>query len=232
MTQAIAGVEALRAAVTGAVVTPDDLDYEQARKVWNADIDHHPAVLVQCATAQDAAEAIRFAQDQGLELAVRCGAHSMPGYSSVDGGLVIDLGRMNQVTVDPEAKRARVQGGALLRDLDAATQGYGLAVPAGFVSHTGVTGLTLGGGMGWLSRKAGLSVDNLVSAEVVVADGTILRAAEDENSDLFWAIRGGGGNFGVVTELEFRLHDVDPVVQYGLIVLGRRRRRTGAATDA
>ena len=160
MTQTIDGVEALRAAMTGAVVTPDDLDYEQARKVWNADIDHHPAVLVQCATAQDAADAIRFAQDQGLELAVRCGAHSMPGYSSVDGGLVIDLGRMNQVTVDPEAKRARVQGGALLRDLDAATQGYGLAVPAGFVSHTGVTGLTLGGGMGWLSRKAGLSVDN------------------------------------------------------------------------
>ena len=130
---------------------------------------------------------------------------------------MIDLGRMNQVTVDPEAKRARVQGGALLRDLDAATQGYGLGVPAGFVSHTGVTGLTLGGGMGWLSRKAGLSVDNLVSAEVVVADGRILRAAEDENSDLFWAIRGGGGNFGVVTELEFRLHDVDPVVQYGLL---------------
>jgi FAD/FMN-containing dehydrogenase len=217
MTQTIDGVEALRAALTGAVVTPDDLDYEQARKVWNADIDHHPAVLVQCATAQDAAGAIRFAQDQGLELAVRCGAHSMPGYSSVDGGLVIDLSRMNQVTVDPEAKRAWVQGGALLRDLDAATQGYGLAVPAGLVGHTGVTGLTLGGGMGWLSRKAGLSIDNLVSAEVVVADGRILRAAEDENPELFWAIRGGGGNFGVVTELEFRLHDVDPLVQFGLV---------------
>jgi FAD/FMN-containing dehydrogenase len=217
MTQAIADVEALRTAVTGAVVAPDDLDYEQARKVWNADIDHHPAVLVQCATAQDTAEAIRFAKDQGLELAVRCGAHSMPGYSSVDGGLVIDLGRMNQVTVDPETKRARVQGGALLSDLDAATQAYGLAVPAGFVSHTGVTGLTLGGGMGWLSRQAGLSIDNLVSAEVVVADGRILRAAEDENPDLFWGIRGGGGNFGVVTELEFRLHDVDPMVQFGLM---------------
>ena len=122
MTQTIDGVEALRAALTGAAVTPDDLEYEQARKVWNADIDHQPAVLVQCATSQDAADAVRFAQDQGLELAVRCGAHSMPGYSSVDGGLVIDLGRMNQVTVDPEAKRARVQGGALLRDLDAAAQ--------------------------------------------------------------------------------------------------------------
>jgi hypothetical protein len=216
MTQAIADLEALRTAVTGAVVAPEDPGYEQARKVWNADIDHHPALLVQCATADDAAEAVRFAQNQGLELAVRCGAHSMPGYSSVDGGLVIDLGQMSQVTVDPDAKRARVQGGALLHDLDAATQAHGLAVPAGFVSHTGVTGLTLGGGMGWLSRKAGLSIDNLVSAEVVVADGRILRAAEDENSDLFWAIRGGGGNFGVVTELEFRLHDVDPVVQFGL----------------
>jgi FAD/FMN-containing dehydrogenase len=217
MTQTIDGVEALKASTTGAVVTPDDLDYEQARKVWNADVDHRPAVVVRCATAQDAAEAIRFAQDQGLELAVRSGAHSMPGYSSVDGGLVIDLSRMNQVTVDPEAKRARVQGGALLRDLDAATQGYGLAVPAGLVGHTGVTGLTLGGGMGWLTRQAGLSIDNLVSAEVVVADGRILHAAEDENPDLFWAIRGGGGNFGVVTELEFRLRDVDPIVQFGLL---------------
>jgi FAD/FMN-containing dehydrogenase len=129
---------------------------------------------------------------------------------------VIDMSRMNQVTVDPQAKRARVQGGALLRDLDAATQGYGLAVPAGLISHTGVTGLTLGGGMGWLTRQAGLSIDNMVSAQVVVADGTILRAADDENPDLFWAIRGGGGNFGVATELEFRLHEVDPVVQFGL----------------
>jgi len=217
MTQTTEGVGALRTAMTGVVVTPEDLDYEQARKVWNADIDDHPAVVVQCATAQDVAEAIRFAQGQGLELAIRSGAHSMPGYSSVDGGLVIDLGRMNQVTVDPGAKRARVQGGALLRDLDAATQGYGLAVPAGLVGHTGVTGLTLGGGMGWLSRRAGLSIDNLISVEVVLADGRILRAAEDENPDLFWAIRGGGGNFGVVIELEFRLHEVDPLVQFGLM---------------
>jgi hypothetical protein len=216
-TRTIGGIEALKAAMTGAVVRPDDLDYERARKVWKAAINHHPAVIVRCATAQDAAQAIRFAQNQVLELAVRSGAHSAPGYSSVDGGLVIDLSRMNQVTVDPEAKRARVQGGALLRDLDAATQRYGLAVPAGLVSHTGVADFTLGGGMGWLTRQAGLSIDNLVSAEVVVADGKILRAAEDENPDLFWAIRGGGGNFGVVTELEFRLHDVDPVVQFGLL---------------
>ncbi len=216
MTQTIGGVDALRASMAGTVVTPDELEFEQARRVWNADIDHRPAVIARCVSAQDVSDAVLFAQATGLELAVRCGAHSIPGYSSTDGGLVVDLGQMNQVTVDPEGKRARVQGGALLRDLDAATQGFGLAVPAGLVSHTGVTGLTLGGGMGWLTRQAGLSIDNMISAEVVIADGTILRAAEDENTDLFWAIRGGGGNFGVVTELEFRLHDVSPVVQFGL----------------
>jgi FAD/FMN-containing dehydrogenase len=217
MTQTVGGdVEALRASMAGTVLTPEDVEFEQARKVWNADIDDRPAVVARCISAQDVSDAVRFAQAAGLEIAVRCGAHSIPGYSSTDGGLVVDLGQMNQVTVDPERKRARVQGGALLRDLDAATQGFGLAVPSGLVSHTGVTGLTLGGGMGWLTRLAGLSIDNLISAEVVTADGTILRAAEDENADLFWAIRGGGGNFGVVTELEFRLHDVSPVVQFGL----------------
>ncbi|HET9301278.1 MAG TPA: FAD-binding protein, partial [Propionibacteriaceae bacterium] len=183
-TRTIGGIEALKAAMTGAFVRPDDLDHEQVRNVWMAAmINHHPAVIVRCATAQDAAQAIRFAQNQGLELVVRSGAHSAPG----------------------------------LRDLDAATQRYGLAVPAGLVSHTGVADLTVGGGMGWLIRQAGLSIDNLVSAEVVVADGKILRATEDDNPHLFWAIRGGGGNFGVVTELEFRLHDVDPVVQFGLL---------------
>ena len=217
MTQTLGGdVEALRASMAGTVVTPEDMEFEQARKVWNADIDDRPAVVARCISAQDVSDAVLFAQAAGLELAVRCGAHSIPGYSSTDGGLVVDLGQMNQVTVDPERKLARVQGGALLRDLDAATQGFGLAVPAGLVSHTGVTGLTLGGGMGWLTRQAGLSIDNMISAEVVTANGTILRAAEDENADLFWAIRGGGGNFGVVTELEFRLHDVSPVVQFGL----------------
>ncbi|HEY5882772.1 MAG TPA: FAD-binding oxidoreductase, partial [Nakamurella sp.] len=164
--------------------------------------------------------AVRFAQDQGLEVAVRGGAHSMPGLSVCDDGLVIDLSQLNRVTVDPDAKRVRVQGGALLSDLDAATQAHGLAAPAGLIGHTGVGGLTVGGGMGWLTRQSGLSIDNLASAEVVVADGRVLRTAEDENADLFWAIRGGGGNFGVVTEFEFRLHEVGPMVQFGLFFWG------------
>jgi len=218
MTQtAKSGIGELRTAIGGTVVLPGDPAYDDARRVWNADIDRRPTVIVQCASAEDVRASIQYAVENGLEIAVRGGAHSMSGASTVDDGLVIDVSAMNQVTVDPEAKRALVGGGTKLGELDAATQAHGLAVPAGFVSHTGVAGLALGGGMGWLTHQYGLSLDNVLSVELVTADGRILRAAEDENPDLFWAVRGGGGNFGVVTQFEFQLHEVGPIVQYGLL---------------
>ncbi len=219
------GIDALRAGMNGPVIAPGDPDFDEVRKVWNAGIDRRPAAVARCTSADDVAVAVRFAREEGLEISVRGGAHSMPGHAVSDDGLMIDLSLLNRVTVDPAAKRAHVQGGALISDLDAAAQAHGLAVPMGAISHTGVGGLTLGGGMGWLTRQAGLSVDNLLSAEVVVADGRILRAAEDENPDLFWALRGGGGNFGVVTEFEFTLHEVGPTVQFALFFWEQDRGR-------
>ena len=211
---------ALRAALGGAVLTAEDDGYEQARRVWNATVDAHPAVIVRCESEDDVVTALSFARSAGLEVAVRGGGHSVSGESTVDGGLVIDLRAMNAVLVDPEAGTARVGGGALLKDLDTATQAHGLAVPSGIASDTGVGGLTLGGGMGYLTRFAGLTIDNLVSARVVLADGSILRASADAHADLFWALRGGGGNFGVVTEFTFRLHRVGPLVHTAVLFWG------------
>src|SRR3984957_16253645 len=217
MTQMVSGrIGKLRATMTGPVIRPGDPEYDDRRRGWNADIDRYPAVIARCASAADVATAIGFAREHQLEIAVRGGAHDSAGAAICDGGMMVDLSLLNDVRVDPQAQRAHAGGGALLSDLDAATQAHGLAVPAGLISHTGVGGLTLGGGMGWLTRKFGLSIDNLVSAEVVTADGRVRRASAGEHPDLFWAIRGGGGNFGVVTSFEFALNEVDPIVQFGL----------------
>ena len=210
----------LRTDMSGRVIVAGDAGFDEARMVFNAGIDRYPAAIARCVTTADVVTAVNFGREHGLEVSIRGGAHNTAGTAVSDNGLMIDLSALNAVTVDPASRRATVGGGALLADLDAATQAYGLAVPAGLISHTGVGGLTLGGGMGWLTRRFGLSIDNLVAAEVVTAAGRVLRAAEDENPDLFWAIRGGGGNFGVVTRFEFRLHEVDPTVQLGMFFWG------------
>jgi FAD/FMN-containing dehydrogenase len=214
------GMDGFRAVMDGPVILPGDAGFDDGRRVWNAGIDRRPAVIARCQSTADVVAAVGFAREHGLEISVRGGAHNPAGTAVADGGLMIDLSELNAVTVDPAARRARAGGGALLANLDAATQAHGLAVPAGLVSHTGVGGLTLGGGMGWLTRKFGLSIDNLAAAEVVTADGRVLRASAAEHPDLFWAIRGGGGNFGVVTSFEFDLHDLDPGVQVAMFFWG------------
>ena len=214
----IAKLEELTNILTGEVLLPGDHAYEGARKIWNGTIDKYPAVIVRCSTTSDVVRAVNFARESGLTLAVRGGGHNIAGSALCDDGLVIDLSRMKAAQVNPEARRVTIEGGATLADLDAATQAYGLATPVGINSTTGIGGLTLGGGFGWLSRKYGLTIDNLESALVVTAAGEVVRASATENADLFWAIRGGGGNFGVVTHFEFRLHPVGPDVLSGLIV--------------
>jgi FAD/FMN-containing dehydrogenase len=206
----------LRKDFEGALLTSDEPAYDSVRALWNTEIDRHPAVIARCINRSDVATAVNFAREHGLEISVRCGSHNASGSAACDDGMMIDLSLMRSVSVDPDVRRVRVAGGALLGDMDAATQEYGLATTAGTVSHTGVGGLTLGGGFGWLGHRHGLAIDNLVSAEVVTADGRILKASEQEEPDLFWALRGGGGNFGVVTEFEFRLHEVGPIIDFGL----------------
>jgi FAD/FMN-containing dehydrogenase len=211
-------VDGLAARLEGEILTAEDPGYDEARAVWNGMIDRRPDLIVRCAGADDVSAAVGFARDRGLEVAVRGAGHHIAGHSVCEGGLLIDLSPMKRIDVDPKRRTARVGAGATLADMDGATQAHGLATPLGVNSTTGVAGLTLGGGFGWLSRMHGLTVDNLSAAEVITADGERLRASEDENSDLFWALRGGSGNFGVVTAFEYRLHDVGPEVLSGLIV--------------
>lgn len=219
MTQ-IMGIGALRAELTGRVIDESDIDYDTARSVWNGNIDRRPAAIARCSGTSDVAAAIAFGRERGLRISVRGGGHGFWGAAVPEGGLVIDLSELRGVSVDPGSRRSWCSGGATLADLDSATQRHSLAVTGGTISHTGVGGLTLGGGFGWLVHKAGLTVDNLLSAEVVTADGRVLVASADEHPDLFWALRGGGGNFGVVTGFEFRLHEVGPLVYLGLFFWG------------
>jgi FAD/FMN-containing dehydrogenase len=201
----------------GEVIAQNHPDYDEARTIWNGTIDRRPRLVARCRGTADVALAVRFARDRGLEIAVRGGGHNVAGTAVCDDGIVIDLSAMRAVSVDPAGRTALVQGGALWGDVDHETQAHGLATPGGIVSHTGVGGLTLGGGIGWLMRKHGLAVDNLLAAEVVTSDGRIVRASTDEHADLFWALRGGGGNFGVVTSFRFALHPVGPTVLAGPI---------------
>jgi FAD/FMN-containing dehydrogenase len=215
-------VSALRGSFAGHLVTGADADYDAVRAacVWNGDIDRRPAVIAQATSPDDVAAALALARANGREVSVRGGGHNFSGSCIADDAVMIDLGPMSDVRVDPAAKRAWCGGGARWAQLDAATQAHGLATPGGFISHTGVAGLTLGGGIGWLTPRAGLSSDNLVSAEVVLADGRTVRASSTEHPDLFWALRGGGGNFGVVTEFEFALIEEGPLVQLALSFWG------------
>ncbi|MCK1479943.1 FAD-binding oxidoreductase [Bradyrhizobium sp. 197] len=207
-----------RKTLRGKVCLPGEAGYDEARTIWNAMIDRHPSAVVRCRGAADIMRAVSFAREHGALLAVRAGGHNIAGNAVCEGGLLLDLSLMRGVRIDPVSRTARVEPGAILGDFDREAQAFELATPLGINSTTGVAGLTLGGGFGWLSRKFGLAVDNLISADVVTADGKLVQASATENPDLFWALRGGGGNFGVVSSFEFRLHPIGPNVLSGLIV--------------
>jgi FAD/FMN-containing dehydrogenase len=211
------GLQELRASFAGDLVQPTDAAYDERRTIWNGSIDRRPALIARCTGAGDVVAVLRFARESGLPLAVRSGGHSFPGHSTCDGGIVLDLGPMKRIGVDAGARTVTAQAGVLLGELDQATQAQGLAVPAGIVTHTGLAGLTLGGGIGWLQRKYGLTIDQLLSVELVTAAGDVLEVSETEHPELFWGIRGGGGNFGVVTRFTFRLNPLGPTVLAGPI---------------
>jgi FAD/FMN-containing dehydrogenase len=222
MTQAPASLSAdavgeLRARIRGPVLAPSDDGYDQARSIWNAMIDKRPAAIVRCTGTADIIDALNFAREAGIPIAVRAGGHNVGGTALVDEGIVIDVSQLKGVHVDLANGTVRTQAGVLLGDIDRETQAFGRIVPSGFVSQTGLAGLTLGGGFGWLTRKWGLTSDHLVSADVVTADGNLVRASENENADLFWGLRGGGGNFGIVTSFEFRMQELNPTVLAGMV---------------
>jgi FAD/FMN-containing dehydrogenase len=211
-------VPGFRKLITGSVILPGEQDYDENRAIWNGMFDKRPALISRCLSANDVSQAVLFAREHGLQIAVKGGGHNSAGNAVCDKGMVIDLSLMQNVNVDPAKQTARVEGGCLLGTADEATQEHGLAVSAGIVSHTGVGGLTLGGGFGWISRKYGLTIDNLLSVEMVTADGAIVCASATENEDLFWAVRGGGGNFGIVTTFEFQAVDIGTELYTGPLV--------------
>ena len=213
-----AAVEGLKDKLRGTLIQPGDEEYEQARNVWNGNINRRPALIAMCTGVADVIDAVNFARENDLLVAIRSGAHSAAGHGTCDGGIIIDVSGMRGIRVDPVNRIARAEAGVLWGELDRETQVFGLATTGGVVSNTGIGGLTLGGGLGWLMGKHGFSIDNLISVDIVTADGRFLTASEHENTDLFWAVRGGGGNFGVVTSFEYRLHPVGPLVLGGLVI--------------
>jgi FAD/FMN-containing dehydrogenase len=210
-------VAELAAGMRGRVVRPTDSDYDQVRAIWNGAHDRYPALVAQCAGTADVIRAIEFARSEELRVAVRSGGHSIPGHSTVDGGIVVDLSPMQGIRVDPQRRVVRAEAGVTWASFDHETQAFGLATTGGLVASTGIAGLTLGGGIGWLMRKHGLAIDNLLAVDVVTADGRLVHASADENPELFWGVRGGGGNFGIVTSFEYRLHPVGPTVTSGAV---------------